>query len=82
MFGEHSRGVRVAQGAAECSSSLLSALQTSQVLNISTYAQLEHELIVLQQSDIKDLREEAFYCDRAQNSHNAQKSKQTCRLAG
>ena len=28
-------------------SSLLSALQTSQVLNISTYAQLQHELIVL-----------------------------------
>ena len=28
-------------------SSLLSALQTSQVLNISTYAQLTHELIVL-----------------------------------
>ena len=27
--------------------SLLSALQTSQVLNISTYAQLTHELIVL-----------------------------------
>ena len=27
--------------------SLLSALQTSQELNISTYAQLQHELIVL-----------------------------------
>ena len=27
-------------------SSLFSALQTSQVLNISTYAQLKHELIV------------------------------------
>ena len=36
-----------ARGAAECNSSLLSALQTSQVLNISTYAQLMHELIVL-----------------------------------
>ena len=47
-FGEHSRGVRVARGAAECNSSLLSALQTSQVLNISTYAQLQHELIVLE----------------------------------
>ena len=46
-FGEHERGVRVARGAAECNSSLLSALQTSQVLNISTYAQLQHELIVL-----------------------------------
>ena len=44
---EHERGVRVARGAAECNSSLLSALQTSQVLNISTYAQLTHELIVL-----------------------------------
>ena len=32
---------------ASCNSSLLSALQTSQVLNISTYAQLQHELIVL-----------------------------------
>ena len=28
-------------------SSLLGALQTSQVLNILTYAQLQHELIVL-----------------------------------
>ena len=46
-FGEHERGVRVARGAAECNSSLLSALQTSQVLNNSTYAQLQHELIVL-----------------------------------
>ena len=46
-FGEHERGVRVARGAAECNSSLLSALQTSQVLNILTYAQLQHELMVL-----------------------------------
>ena len=40
------RGVR---GAAESNSSLLNALQTSQVLNgrVSTYAQLKHELIVL-----------------------------------
>ena len=30
-----------------------------------------------------DLRGEAFFhCDRAQISHNAQKSKQTCLLAG
>ena len=27
-------------------------------------------------------RRSFFYCDRAQNSHNAQKSKQTCLLAG
>ena len=46
-LGEHERGVRVARGAAECNSSLLSALPTSQVLNFSTYAQLQHELIVL-----------------------------------
>ena len=46
-FGEHERGVRVARGAAESNSSLLSAVQTSQVLNISTYAQLKHELTVL-----------------------------------
>ena len=46
-FGEHERGVRVARGAAESNSSLLSALQTSQVLNISTYAQLKREFIVL-----------------------------------
>ena len=46
-FGEHKRGVRAARGAAESNSSLLSALQTSQVLNISTYTQLKHELIVL-----------------------------------
>ena len=39
-FGEHERGVRDARGAAKFNSSLLSALQTSQVLNISTYAQL------------------------------------------
>ena len=38
---------RVARGAAESNSSLLSVLQTSQVLNISTYAELKHELIVL-----------------------------------
>ena len=44
---EHERGVRVARGAAESNSDLLSALQTSQVLNISTYAPLQHELIVL-----------------------------------
>ena len=30
-FGEHERSVRVARGAAESNSSLLSALQTSQV---------------------------------------------------
>ena len=41
-FGEHERGVRV-----QSKSSLLSAHQTSQVLNISTYAQLKHELVVL-----------------------------------
>ena len=35
------------QRAYALASSLLSALQTSQVLNISTYAQLQHELIVL-----------------------------------
>ena len=44
-FGEHERGVRVARGAAECNSSLFSAFQTSQVLNTSTYAQLQHDLI-------------------------------------
>ena len=37
----------VSQGAAESNCSLLSTLQTSQVLNISTCAQLKHELIVL-----------------------------------
>ena len=41
------KGVRAARGAAESNSSLLSALQTSQVLNILTYTQLKHELIVL-----------------------------------
>ena len=45
-FREHERGVRVARGVAECNSSLLSALQTSQMLNILAYAQLTHELIV------------------------------------
>ena len=47
LAGEHERGLRVARGAAECNPSLLSAFQTSQELNISTYAKLKHELIVL-----------------------------------
>ena len=46
-FGEHERGVRVARGTAESKSNLLSSLQTFQVLNILTYAQLKHELIIL-----------------------------------
>ena len=46
-FGEHERGASVARGVAESNSNLMSALQTSQVLNISTYAQMKHELIVL-----------------------------------
>ena len=46
-FEDHERGVRVARGTVENKSSLLSALRTSQVLNISTYAQMKHELIVL-----------------------------------
>ena len=46
-FREHKRCVRVARGAAESNSSLLSALQTSQVLSMWTYAQLKHELTVL-----------------------------------
>ena len=46
-FGEHERGVTVALGCALSNSSLLSALQTFQVLNISTYPQLKHERIVL-----------------------------------
>ena len=45
-FGEHERDERVARGATEGNSSLLSALQTSQELNISTYALLKDELIV------------------------------------
>ena len=46
-FGEHERGANVARGVAESNSNLMSALRTSQVLNISTYAQTKHELIVL-----------------------------------
>ena len=46
-FGEHERGVRVARGTAKSKSNLLSSLQTFQVLNILTYAQLKHELIIL-----------------------------------
>ena len=45
-FGKHERGVRGACGTGENNFSLLSALQTFDVLNISTYAQLKHELIV------------------------------------
>ena len=46
-FGEHERCVRVARGVAKSNSGFLSALQTSQVLHISTKAQLTHEPIVL-----------------------------------
>ena len=52
-FREHERGV-----SAECNSSLLSALQTSQVLDISTYAQLKHELILLFYNIIKAINVE------------------------
>ena len=34
-------------GSLESNSNLFHALQTSQVLNVSTYGQLKHELIVL-----------------------------------
>ena len=48
MHNRTKTSVRVARVAAKSNSSLLSALQTSQVLNILTpYAQLKHELIVL-----------------------------------
>ena len=51
----------------ECSSNLPSA-------SIARYTHsLKHEQTLLEQSDNKDLRGEAFYCDRVQNSHNAQK---------
>ena len=46
-FGEHERGIRVAWGAAESNSSLLNALWTSHVLNISTYALLKYEPIIV-----------------------------------
>ena len=46
-FGEHERCIRVARGIAESNSSLLNALQTSQVLHISINAQLMYEPIVL-----------------------------------
>ena len=46
-FGEHERSVGISQGAAEGNSSLLSALQTPQVLNMYTNTQLKLELIVL-----------------------------------
>ena len=45
---EHAGSLKSTKEASELlDSSLLSALQTSQVLNISTYAELKHELIVL-----------------------------------
>ena len=47
-FGEHERCIRVARGVTESNSSFLSALQTSQVLHISTNAQLTHEPIGVQ----------------------------------
>ena len=46
-FGEHERCVRVAQGITESNSSSLSALQTSQVLDVLMNAQLTYEPIVL-----------------------------------
>ena len=47
-FGEHERCIRVARGVTESKSRFLSALQTSQVLHISTNAQLTHEPIGVQ----------------------------------
>ena len=44
-FGEHERCVRGARGVASSNSSFLSALQISQVLHISMYAQLTYENI-------------------------------------
>ena len=44
---EHERGVRVTRGAAKSNSSLLSALQTFQVLNISTYLVCVHVYVTI-----------------------------------
>ena len=63
--------VRVARAAAKSNSSLLSALQTSQVLNISPYAQLQHELIffiTLSKRSMQQLTENFIIVGRAQSS--------------
>ena len=64
-FGEHDGCVRVARGVAKSNSRFLSATQTSQVLHISTNAQLMHEPIVLVhfQPDGKFFFLEGFVCD-------------------
>ena len=70
-FGEYEKCVRVAWGAAESNSSFLSALQTSQVHPELVYAQLKawaNSFITERQ---QAPQEEAFYCDKVQNSHNA-----------
>ena len=55
-FGEHERGVRV-----QSKSSLLSAHQTSQVLDISTYTPLKHGLILLFYNIVKAINAEVNF---------------------
>ena len=67
-FGEHERCVRFAQGDS---------------IHNSIYAQLKARTnSFITERHQGSARRSFFYCDRGQNSHNAQKSKQTCLLAG
>ena len=59
--------LRVARGAAESISSLLSALQTSQVLNISTYAQLFYDIIKAINAAVNSLK--FYYCSARSKQH-------------
>ena len=82
-FGEHERCIRVARGdtpSATLASWVLSKLPES--IHNSIYAQLKawinYFITQRHQGSVRSF----VYCDRAQNSHEAQKSKQTCLLAG
>ena len=69
-FGEHKKCVRVARGAA-ASLAFWVLSKLPKCIHNSIYAQLKawaNSFITERQ-----LCEEAFYCDREQNSHNAQK---------
>ena len=83
-FGEHERCVRFARGdkpSATLASWVLS--KPPKCIQDSVYAQLKawtNSFITERHQG--SAQRSFFYCDRAKNSHNAQKSKQTCLLAG
>ena len=76
-FGEHERCVRVARGDSRvrtAKSMNTQLIRTAKSMNKFFYTE-RHQIL-------KSAQRSFSYCDRAQNSHNAQKSKQTCLFAG